>query len=147
MLIIRVHFFFLMIRRPPKSTRTDTLFPYTTLFRSQGEAQSLPLYLGARLRLAPLGLGRAAFFVQLCEGWQGRVVFHKPPSCPPPDARSLPEDRLRPELHSRAQYEDPPGLSRRRTPRIARVRGIFQGRERGLCRAADGPHPPARTGT
>src|SRR3546814_1244294 len=29
-----VSFFFLMIRRPPRSTRTDTLFPYTTLFRS-----------------------------------------------------------------------------------------------------------------
>src|SRR3546814_13019004 len=28
--------FFLMIRRPPRSTRTDTLFPYTTLFRSTG---------------------------------------------------------------------------------------------------------------
>src|SRR3546814_2685645 len=28
--------FFLMIRRPPRSTRTDTLFPYTTLFRSAG---------------------------------------------------------------------------------------------------------------
>src|SRR3546814_18791533 len=27
-------FFFLMIRLPPRSTRTDTLFPYTTLFRS-----------------------------------------------------------------------------------------------------------------
>src|SRR3546814_20490969 len=27
-------FFFLMIRRPPRSTRTDTLFPYTPLFRS-----------------------------------------------------------------------------------------------------------------
>src|SRR3546814_15953781 len=27
--------FFLMIRRPPRSTRTDTLFPYTTLFRSE----------------------------------------------------------------------------------------------------------------
>src|SRR3546814_19510802 len=27
-------FFFLMIRRPPRSTRTDTRFPYTTLFRS-----------------------------------------------------------------------------------------------------------------
>src|SRR3546814_12380153 len=26
-----------MIRRPPRSTRTDTLFPYTTLFRSAGE--------------------------------------------------------------------------------------------------------------
>src|SRR3546814_2622042 len=30
--------FFVMIRRPPRSTRTDTLFPYTTLFRS-GAAQ------------------------------------------------------------------------------------------------------------
>src|SRR3546814_3520422 len=29
--------FFLMIRRPPRATRTDTLFPYTTLFRSNGE--------------------------------------------------------------------------------------------------------------
>src|SRR3546814_7822604 len=29
---------FLMIRRPPISTRTDTLFPYTTLFRSEGLA-------------------------------------------------------------------------------------------------------------
>src|SRR3546814_12389442 len=31
-------FFFLMIRRPPRSTRTDTLFPYTTLFRSSVDA-------------------------------------------------------------------------------------------------------------
>src|SRR3546814_12807136 len=30
--------FFLMIRRPPRSTRTDTLFPYTTLFRSLANA-------------------------------------------------------------------------------------------------------------
>src|SRR3546814_8217784 len=29
-----MYFFFLMIPRPPRSTRTDTLFPYTTLFRS-----------------------------------------------------------------------------------------------------------------
>src|SRR3546814_13554015 len=29
---------FLMIRRPPRSTRTDTRFPYTTLFRSSGRA-------------------------------------------------------------------------------------------------------------
>src|SRR3546814_18100258 len=32
-------FFFLMIRRPPRSTRTDTLFPYTTLFRSGAEGR------------------------------------------------------------------------------------------------------------
>src|SRR3546814_8325604 len=31
--------FFLMIRRPPRSTRTDTLFPYTTLFRSDHQSR------------------------------------------------------------------------------------------------------------
>src|SRR3546814_7952563 len=36
-----------MIRRPPRSTRTDTLFPYTTLFRSrQGRRPGLPLRFG-----------------------------------------------------------------------------------------------------
>src|SRR3546814_13607569 len=35
-------FFFLMIRRPPRSTRTDTLFPYTTLFRSPRSAAIHP---------------------------------------------------------------------------------------------------------
>src|SRR3546814_2852991 len=38
--------FFLMIRRPPRSTRTDTLFPYTTLFRS--DAGSRPAARAAR---------------------------------------------------------------------------------------------------
>src|SRR3546814_7405192 len=32
-------FFVLIIRRPPRSTRTDTLFPYTTLFRSQRHSE------------------------------------------------------------------------------------------------------------
>src|SRR3546814_3638403 len=39
-------FFFLMIRRPPRSTRTYTLFPYTTLFRSGWDpclSQTLPV--------------------------------------------------------------------------------------------------------
>src|SRR3546814_6650398 len=36
-----VYFFFLMIRRPPRSTRTDTRFPYTTLFRSAGQPDRL----------------------------------------------------------------------------------------------------------
>src|SRR3546814_807251 len=34
-------FLFLMIRRPPRSTRTDTLFPYTTLFRSRRDLRPL----------------------------------------------------------------------------------------------------------
>src|SRR3546814_15131527 len=42
-----VFFFFLMIRRPPRSTRTDTLFPYTTLFRSPALA-ALPLVVPIR---------------------------------------------------------------------------------------------------
>src|SRR3546814_9121320 len=40
-----------MIRRPPRSTRTDTLFPYTTLFRSLTTALS---YLGTALGLTRL---------------------------------------------------------------------------------------------
>src|SRR3546814_16624409 len=43
-------FVFLMILRPPRSTRTDTLFPYTTLFRAVGlMAVMVALYLGARV--------------------------------------------------------------------------------------------------
>src|SRR3546814_7787465 len=34
-MLVTVFVFFLIIRRPPRSTRTDTLFPYTTLFRSR----------------------------------------------------------------------------------------------------------------
>src|SRR3546814_9484523 len=33
-----------MIRRPPRSTRTDTLFPYTTLFRSHGEPDEIAAF-------------------------------------------------------------------------------------------------------
>src|SRR3546814_7590594 len=46
-------FFFLIIRRPPRSTRTDTLFPYTTLFRSVR-----PWLAAADAVVAPLLLAR-----------------------------------------------------------------------------------------
>src|SRR3546814_13345888 len=63
--------FFLMIRRPPRSTRTDTLFPYTTLFRSGRLGWAwwlwlvacglwLELELELRLRLAGWGGKRSA---------------------------------------------------------------------------------------
>src|SRR3546814_21050725 len=38
-----------MIRRPPRSTRTDTLFPYTTLFRSIGGSEQLDAILVQRV--------------------------------------------------------------------------------------------------
>src|SRR3546814_3230012 len=43
-------FFFLMIRRPPRSTRYDTLFPYTTLFRSVRELAGADRRLRHRFR-------------------------------------------------------------------------------------------------
>src|SRR3546814_3117342 len=46
--------FFLMIRRPPRSTLTDTLFPYTTLFRSLADIQDGHTVNGRSL----VGLGR-----------------------------------------------------------------------------------------
>src|SRR5881409_4227145 len=42
MFVFFLSFFFLMIRRPPRSTRETTLFPYTTLFRSWWYAGSAP---------------------------------------------------------------------------------------------------------
>src|SRR3546814_14526588 len=49
-------FLFLMIRRPPRSTRTDTLFPYTTLFRSGGALEGRQ----ARQEAGRQGEGRGA---------------------------------------------------------------------------------------
>src|SRR3546814_19482602 len=51
--------FFLMIRRPPRSTRTDTLFPYTTLFRS------LSLFAGAFFAILAAGMHEATANVWL----------------------------------------------------------------------------------
>src|SRR3546814_12714545 len=48
-------FLFLIIRRPPRSTRTDTLFPYTTLFRSCPAGRSGGIFLRpVRLAVADL---------------------------------------------------------------------------------------------
>src|SRR3546814_13548421 len=44
--------FFLMIRLPPRSTRTDTLFPYTTLFRSRASHCEALFFIPARPRPA-----------------------------------------------------------------------------------------------
>src|SRR3546814_19095642 len=46
-------FFFLSRRRPPRSTRTYTLFPYTTLFRSQFDAGSVSEKSSLRVLLQP----------------------------------------------------------------------------------------------
>src|SRR3546814_6853236 len=53
-------FFFLMIRPPPRSTRTDTLFPYTTLFRSPRIIAELGFLQLDEARALQLGVGRRA---------------------------------------------------------------------------------------
>src|SRR3546814_20199600 len=69
-------FCFLMIRRPPRSKRTDTLFPYTTLFRSTGPSgtgKTMAAELMARERgidLYKVNLG------QLVSKWVGETEKH-----------------------------------------------------------------------
>src|SRR3546814_1984351 len=64
--------FFLMIRRPPRSTRTDTLFPYTTLFRSHHPQAWRPGLGGGRDRQ-----GRHLPFHALTEGrlMPGKIIL------------------------------------------------------------------------
>src|SRR3546814_627269 len=70
---MRSRIFFLMIRRPPRSTRTDTLFPYTTLFRSHRRSRRRADAIRSELHPA---------------GWQHRK------------RRRLPRRRRRPDLHT-----------------------------------------------
>src|SRR3546814_7138869 len=105
---------FLMIRRPPRSTRTDTLFPYTTLFRSADRPQ----------QIADTRLGRRPTVV--------RRRLHR-------GSRDLPElvhrSRNAPALHH-------PALSTRRAgpcppTHTASIRSSSSSGANGFCRIAD----------
>src|SRR3546814_16321173 len=74
-----------MIRRPPRSTRTDTLFPYTTLFRSATAEVRMPADdgvagLGSRVRYALNGTPRAVTIVGHDEAdpAAGRIALSAP---------------------------------------------------------------------
>src|SRR3546814_21061087 len=72
-----------MIRRPPRSTRTDTLFPYTTLFRStylQMPLQLASVIYNCRRTVGPgrpIGEGSADSAVQAAEGPAAEGVGHR----------------------------------------------------------------------
>src|SRR3546814_18949479 len=58
-----------MIRRPPRSTRTDTLFPYTTLFRSLYADNSRDW---SPISIAVVGFALSAYPVAVERGWIAR---------------------------------------------------------------------------
>src|SRR3546814_2711316 len=68
-----VGLFFLMVRRPPRSTRTDTLFPYTTLFRSPVAGGVLVGWMGSTNALL---IDAASFTLLLQSGGRLRSEAH-----------------------------------------------------------------------
>src|SRR3546814_14895291 len=79
-----------MIRRPPRSTRTDTLFPYTTLFRSRARAAPVQGRLSFGLREPQLrawpdsrqlhGVSQAALPLGLWRGADPQAALEEPPA-------------------------------------------------------------------
>src|SRR3546814_1185040 len=87
-----------MIRRPPRSTRTDTLFPYTTLFRS--------LYAG-QYDLSP---GEPCLFDEFLQRLRtARIEEGHKPQAQDDHARRLPQQAQRIEKFARDAEEEGPG--------------------------------------
>src|SRR3546814_19925357 len=79
-----------MLRRPPRSTLTDTLFPYTTLFRSfgHGKAREVPEAISKATASAkkqmvrvPLKEGRTLHHDGKCHFGAGKVTLRSAPAC------------------------------------------------------------------
>src|SRR3546814_20091504 len=91
-----------MIRRPPRSTRTDTLFPYTTLFRSPHEYSRHPTGDTCRQtershgRMAPLATPAGRSATKRVPGRQGRTA--------PASAALQPEGKHAPHTNALAAY-------------------------------------------
>src|SRR3546814_16375977 len=86
-------FFFLMIRLPPRSTRTDTLFPYTTLFRS------FDAVIDTELRKAGADYVALAGYMRLLSPefvrkWEGRMLNIHPSLLPQYKGLETPESAL-----------------------------------------------------
>src|SRR3546814_3100576 len=95
-----------MIRRPPRSTRTDTLFPYTTLFRSVGAGRSAVLAYTTPLWVTPaaivlLGERPTAFkLLGLALGFAGVAVLFNPLGFDWADPQVLLGNGMRSEEHT-----------------------------------------------
>src|SRR3546814_7410269 len=137
----REFFFFLQIRRPPRSTRTDTLVPYTTLFRSglRGE------------RAAGTGIARGLSGDDAPRGQRHpvRAAAHAGDHLSRRGLRAgVGTDRLRPLAalplpFASSEVETPIDLAPHR--RASRLRSMRTGREEGLFTTGCGhDDPPCR---
>src|SRR3546814_17735930 len=115
--------FFLMIRRPPRSTRTDTLFPYTTLFRSELE----PRHATGRRELDGCG-ARSAPEEHPDAGAPRHLAAH--------GAATLYRGGAR-RLDGQAARHDPAGRGGAAAPALADRKGVVQG-QRVSCRVGLG---------
>src|SRR3546814_161642 len=117
-----------MIRRPPRSTRTDTLFPYTTLFRS--------------FPPRPPARRAAAYAVRISARQRPALRRRKPPD-DPADRRDV-EGRPSPQDHARRIWLSP-ALVHRQSPAAFRRMGYdaaADGQRLGDAGAVgDGAHP------
>src|SRR3546814_17175275 len=82
MVSVVIWLFFLMIRRPPKSTRTDTRFPYTTLFRSLFVIQS-PSLMGVPDRMEANSSSCSVWYMLLLgpvyfQGFEPKISYRLP---------------------------------------------------------------------
>src|SRR3546814_20646386 len=68
-----------MIRRPPRSTRTDTLFPYTTLFRSPCSPCPAGYDAGTWMGRAAMGDGFVALYIFMLAAIAGNVIISRVP--------------------------------------------------------------------
>src|SRR3546814_19453782 len=91
-----------MIRRPPRSTRTDTLFPYTTLFRSAALRVTKYLLLGTVMGTAAV----LSFPSNAQEPDRGQTVLERPR--PDFDPKGLPVGgfRIFPQVTVQESYDD-----------------------------------------
>src|SRR3546814_11194755 len=133
-----------MIRRPPRSTRTDTLFPYTTLFRSRLRRPSVQLLPVRRLRPYAVHALRPALLIvrdiATLEGPSGPSFFAR---YTPPMPDHAPDNAHRQAAWSRYWKKDvlhsiPGSCSGNYARRIERIWPARFTLRRALCRGKKG---------
>src|SRR3546814_12302121 len=125
-----------MIRRPPRSTRTDTLFPYTTLFRSKDiyhitsikprAAAYHPSDSRFRLKAQTLRFSRRAAFASRKRGYGRNCPWRAARGC-----RAVPRVDARAGGRSGGTHNDPKRRTTRRVRRSEEQRGGNAGGGRG----------------